>query len=123
MNTLQTSYEGFAFREGEEEQALAGRCRLTLSYLEFESAAGNRQWPLTGVVLDENAAGNPVFHDAGTGWWVETTDRRVLADPLLLRHAHLCPRARELRARHEGSRSLQYALIFLIGFVVVFCLG
>ena len=117
------NYEGFAFRDGEEEQALSGRLWFTLSELQFEHAAGKLELPLSRLILDENSDGNLVFHDAGTGWWIETADRRILNDIFLLRQTHLRTQARDLREQQESNRSLKYALIFLIGFAVIFAAG
>ncbi|MFZ0828151.1 MAG: M48 family metallopeptidase [Verrucomicrobiia bacterium] len=117
------NYEGFAFRDGEEDQALSGRLWFTLSDLQFEHAAGKLELPLSGLSLDENSGGNLVFHDAESGWWVESADRRLLQDIFLLRQTRLRTQAREVRERQESNRSLKYALIFLIGFAVVFTAG
>ena len=116
-------YDGFAFREDEEEQAIPGRFRFTLVNLQFEHADGTLELPLSRLTLDENSAGNPVFHDAGTGWWIESADGRILNDNFLFRQTHLRAQARELRERREGSRSLKYALIFLAGFAGFFFIG
>jgi len=116
-------YEGFAFQEGEEAQAQPGRLRFTLSHLEFEHAAGTLQLPLSRLLLDQNDADHLVFHDAGTGWWVESADRRILQDMFLLRQTHLRTQARDLRERQESSRSLKYALLFLAAFAAVFTAG
>jgi len=120
VSALLIHYEGFAFRDGEEEQALPGHLRFTLNNLQFEYAAGTLELPLSRLTLDENAAGNLVFNDAETGWWIESMDERILKDMFLLRQAHLRTQAREVRERHESHRSLKYALIFLIGFAVIF---
>jgi beta-barrel assembly-enhancing protease len=114
------SYEGFAFHEGESVQAQPGRIQFTLSYLEFEQPSGTLKLPLSHLVLDQNDVGNLVFRDAGTGWWVESADRRILHDMFLLRQPHLRAQAREVRLQHESNRSLNYALTFLIAFAVVF---
>jgi Zn-dependent protease with chaperone function len=123
VSTLLVSYNGFAFREGEEEQALAGRLQFTLIYLRFEHDAGVLELPLTRLTLDQNSAGNLVFYDAETGWWIESADRRILNDIILLRQTQLRAQAREVRNQQESSRSLKYALYFLIGFVVIFLTG
>ena len=123
MSVPLVSYNGFAFREGEEEQSLPGRLQFTLAYLQFEHASGTLQLPLSRLVLDLNSADNPVFYDAGTGWWVESADGRVLNDMFLLRQTHLRAQARDVRERRESSRSLRYALIFLIGFAAIFFAG
>ncbi len=120
MSTLLVSYAGFAFRDGEEEQAIPGHFQFTLNDLQFKHADGNLALPLAGLILDENSAGNLVFNDAGTGWWIESADRRILHDVFLLRQTHLRAHARDLRERRESSRSLKYALIFLIGFAAIF---
>jgi Zn-dependent protease with chaperone function len=120
VSTLLVSYDGFAFQEGEEEQAIPGRFRFTLVNLQFEHASGTLELPLSRLILDQNSAGNLVFHDAGTGWWIETADQRILKDVFLFRQTHLRAQARDLRARREGNRSLKYALIFLAGFAVIF---
>ena len=114
------SYEGVAFREGEEDQAQSGRFLFTLNHLEFEQADGTLQLPLSRLILDQNEAGNLVLHDAGTGWWVESSDRRLLNDAFLLRHTRLRSQANDVRTRHESHRSLKYALAFLIAFMVIF---
>ena len=123
MSALLVNYDGFAFREGEEAQAIPGHFLFTLSYLRFEHADGSWELPLQRLTLDQNTAGNPVFYDEETGWWVESSDVRVLKDVMLLRQTHLRTRARELRERHEGNRSLKYALIFLAGFAGFFLIG
>lgn len=123
MSALLVIYDGFAFLEGEEEQALPGRFRFTFGDLQFEHASGTLELPLSRLILDQNSAGNLVFHDAGTGWWIESADGRILNDVFLLRQAHLRAQARELRERREGNRSLKYALIFLAGFVGFFFIG
>ena len=123
MSALLVIYDGFAFREGEEEQALPGRFRFTLASLEFEHASGTLELPLSRLILDQNSAGNLVFYDAGTGWWIESPDARILDDVFLLRQTQLRAQARELRARQESHRSLKYALYFLIAFAVIFSAG
>jgi beta-barrel assembly-enhancing protease len=120
VSALLVIYDGFAFRDGEEEQALPGRFRFTLGQLEFEHTSGKLELSLRHLTLDENSAGNPVFHDEETGWWIESPDRRVLNDVFLLRQAQLRAQAREIRERHESHRSLKYALVFLIAFAVIF---
>jgi len=120
VSSLLVNYQGFAFQEGEEEQALPGHLQFTLNDLRFKHADGDLALPLSRVTLDENSAGNVVFHDAGTGWWIESADRRILNDIFLLRQAHLRTRARALRERRESNRSLKFALIFLLGFSVIF---
>jgi Zn-dependent protease with chaperone function len=120
VSALLINYEGFAFRDGEEEQALPGRLCFTLNDLRFEHADGDLVLPLSRLTLDENPAGNLVFHDAETGWWIESADRRILHDMFLLRQTHFRAQARDVRERHESNRSLKYALIFLIGFAVIF---
>src|SRR5208282_2776057 len=89
----------------------------------FEHAAGKLELPLSRLILDENSAGNLVFHDAGSGWWIESADLRILNDIFLLRQTHHRAQARELRERQESNRSLKYALTFLIGFAVIFSAG
>ncbi|HTY89285.1 MAG TPA: M48 family metallopeptidase [Candidatus Acidoferrum sp.] len=116
-------YEGFVFREGEEDQAQSGRFQFTLSHLEFEQATGTLQLPLSRLTLNQNDAGNLVFHDAGTGWWVESADRRILQDLFLLRQTHLRGQARELRERQESGRTLKFALLFLVVFAAIFTAG
>ena len=123
VSVLLVNYDGFAFRDGEEEQALPGRFRFTLNDLQFDHADGTLNLPLSRVILDQNSAGNLVFHDAGTDWWIESVDGRILNDNFLLRQTHLRAQARELRERREGNRSLKYALIFLAGFAGVFFIG
>jgi Zn-dependent protease with chaperone function len=123
VSALLVIYDGFAFQEGEEEQALPGRFRFTFGDLQFEHASGTLELPLSRLILDQNSAGNLVFHDAGTGWWIESADGRILNDVFLLRQAHLRAQARELRERREGNRSLKYALIFLAGFAGFFFIG
>ena len=123
MSALLVIYNGFAFQEGEEEQAIPGRFRFTFGSLQFEHASGTMELPLSRLILDQKAAGNLVFHDAGTGWWVESSDARILNDVFLLRQTHLRTQARQLRERREGNRSLKYALIFLTGFAAVFFIG
>ena len=123
MSALLVIYDGFAFQEGEEEQALPGRFRFTFGDLQFEHASGTLELPLSRLILDQNSAGNLVFHDAGTGWWIESADERILNDVFLLRQTHLRAQARELRERREGNRSLKYALIFLAGFAGIFFIG
>ena len=123
MSALLVFYDGFAFRDGEEERALPGRFRFTLGNLQFEHASGTLELPLSRLILDQNSAGNLVFHDAGTGWWIESADERILNDVFLLRQTHLRAQARELRERREGNRSLKYALIFLAGFAGIFFIG
>jgi Zn-dependent protease with chaperone function len=117
------NYDGFAFQEGEEEQALPGRFRFTLGNLQFEHADGTLELPLSRLILDQNSAGNLVFHDAGTDWWIESADGRILNDNFLLRQTHLRAQAREVRERHESNRNFKYALFFLIGFAVIFSAG
>ena len=123
MSTPLVTYNGFAFREGEEESALPGRFWFTLNELDFEHASGTLALPLSRLTLDENPAGNLVFYDAGTGWWIEAADRRFLNDIFFHRQTHLQAQAREVRERRESNRSLKYALIFLIGFAAVFSVG
>ncbi|MGA2280817.1 MAG: M48 family metallopeptidase [Verrucomicrobiota bacterium] len=123
MSTLLVTYDGFAFRENEQEQALPGRFRFTFGDLQFEHASGTLALPLSRLILDQTSAGNLVFHDAETGWWIESADGRILNDVFLLRQMHLRAQARALRERREGNRSLKYALIFLAGFAVVFFIG
>ena len=123
MSRLLVNYEGLAFQEGEEEQALPGHLQFTLNDLRFNHAGGDLALPLSGLILDENSAGNLVFHDAETGWWIESADRRILHDVFLFRQTHLRTQARELHARQESTRSLKYALIFLIGFAAIFSAG
>ncbi len=123
VSALLVTYDGFAFREGEEEPALPGRFRFTLGELQFEHASGTLELPLSRLILDENSAGNLVFYDAGTGWWVESADRRILNDMFLLRQTHLRAQAREVRERQESNRNFKYALIFLIVFAVIFSAG
>lgn len=120
VSAMLVNYEGFAFQDGKEDEALPGRLLLTLSHLQFEHADGRLALPLSSVVLDENSAENLVFHDAESGWWIECADRRVLNDIFLLRQTHLRLQVRELRGRQESNRSLKYALIFLAGFAVIF---
>ena len=120
VSALLVIYEGFAFRDGEEEQVLPGRFRFTLGQLEFEHASGTLALDLRHLTLDENFAGNPVFHDEETGWWIECPDRRILYDVFLLRQVHLRAQAREIRGRHESHRTLKFALVFLITFTVIF---
>ena len=55
VSALLVTYDGFAFREGEEEPALPGRFRFTLGELQFEHASGTLELPLSRLVLDENA--------------------------------------------------------------------
>jgi Zn-dependent protease with chaperone function len=114
------SYEGFAFREGEEDPAQPGRFLFTLNHLEFELASDTLKLPLARLALSQNDFGNLVFQDAGTGWRVESANRRVLKDMFLLRQTHLRAQAREVRVQHESNRSLKYALTFLIAFAVIF---
>jgi Zn-dependent protease with chaperone function len=123
VSVLLVNYDGFAFRDGEEEQVLPGRFRFTLINLQFEHASGILELPLSRLILDQNSAGNLVFHDAGTDWWIESADGRILNDNFLLRQTHLRAQARELRERREGNRSLKYALIFLAGFAGFFFIG
>jgi Zn-dependent protease with chaperone function len=123
VSVLLVNYDGFAFRDGEEEQALSGRFRFTLVNLQFEHADGTLELPLSRLILDQNSVGNLVFHDAGTDWWIESADGRILNDNYLLRQMHLRVQARALRERREGNRSLKYALIFLAGFAGVFFIG
>ena len=123
VSTLLVNYDGWAFREGEEEQAISGRLQFTLVYLRFEHTHGVLELPLARLTLDQNPAGNVIIHDAETGWWVESADRRVLNDIFLLRQTHLRAQAREARERQESNRSLKYALIFLIAFTVIFFAG
>ena len=123
MSVLLVNYDGFAFRDGEEEQALSGRLLFTLSYLRFEHVDGTWELPLQRLTLDQNSAGNLIFHDEETGWWFESSDGRILNDIFLLRQTHLRTQARELRERREGNRSLKYALIFLAGFAGFFFIG
>lgn len=123
MSVLLVNYDGFAFRDGEEEQALSGRLLFTLSYLRFEHVDGTWELPLQRLTLDQNSAGNLIFHDEETGWWFESSDARILNDIFLLRQTHLRTQAQELRERREGNRSLKYALIFLAGFAGFFFIG
>jgi Zn-dependent protease with chaperone function len=123
VSVLLVNYDGFAFRDGEEEQALSGRLLFTLSYLRFEHVDGTWELPLQRLTLDQNSAGNLIFHDEETGWWFESSDGRILNDIFLLRQTHLRTQARELRERREGNRSLKYALIFLAGFAGFFFIG
>lgn len=123
VSTLLVNYDGLAFREDEAEPAIPGRLQFTLASLRFEHAAGLLELPLARLILDQNDAGNLVFYDAGTGWWVESADPRILNDVFLLRQTHLRAQARELRERQESNRSLKYALIFLAGFAAVFFIG
>ena len=123
MSVLLVNYDGFAFRDGEEEQALSGRLLFTLSYLRFEHVDGTWELPLQRLTLDQNSAGNLIFHDEETGWWFESSDVRILNDIFLLRQTHLRTQARELRERREGNRSLKYALMFLAGFAGFFSSG
>ncbi len=123
MSVPLVNYDGFVFREGEEEQALPGRFRFTMVNLQFEHASGNLELPLSRLTLDQNSAGNLVFHDAGTDWWIESADERILNDNFLLRQMLLRGQARALRKRREGNRSLKYALIFLAGFAGFFFIG
>ncbi len=123
MSTLLVNYDGFAFREDEAGQAIPGRLQFTLANLRFEHGAGALELPLARLILDQNDAGNLVFHDAGTGWWVESADPRILTDVFLLRQTHLRAQARELRERQESNRSLKYALLFLLAFAVIFFAG
>ena len=123
MNAWQVKYDGFAFREGEEEQALPGRLLFTFSQLRFEHADGTWDLPLQRLTLDQDSVGNLVFHDAGTGWRVESSDARILKDIFLLRQAHLRTQARELHEQREGNRSLKYAVTFLAGFAGLFFTG
>ena len=123
MSVLLVNYDGFAFRDGEEDQALSGRLLFTLSYLRFEHVDGTWELPLQRLTLDQNSAGNLIFHDEETGWWFESSDARILNDIFLLRQTHLRTQARELRERREGNRSLKYALIFLAGFAGFFFIG
>lgn len=123
MSVPLVNYDGFAFRDGEEEQAIPGRFQFTLANLHFEYASGALDLPLPRLNLDQNSAGNLVFHDAGTGWWIECADERVLKDNFLARQTHLRLRVRDLRQMREGNRSLKYALIFLIGFAGVSLAG
>ena len=121
MSAPLISYDGFAFREGEEAQP--GRIKITLNHLEFEMAAGTLRLPLPHVGLDQNDAGNLVFQDVESGWRVESADRRILRDWFLLRQTHLRAQARAVRVQHESSRSLKYALMFLIIFAAIFTAG
>jgi Zn-dependent protease with chaperone function len=123
VSVLLVNYDGFAFRDGEEEQVLPGRFRFTLINLQFEHASGILELPLSRLILDQNSAGNLLFHDAETGWWIESADGRILNDNYLLRQTHLRAQARALRERREGNRSLKYALTFLAGFAGVFFIG
>jgi beta-barrel assembly-enhancing protease len=112
------SYDGFAFREGEEAQP--GCIKITLNHLEFEMTADILRLPLQHLRLDQNEAGNLVFFDAESGWRIESADRRILRDWFLLRQPHLRAQAREARLEHESNRSLKYALMFLAAFAVIF---
>jgi Zn-dependent protease with chaperone function len=123
VSALLVIYDGFAFQEGEEEQAIPGRFRFTLGDLQFEHASGTLALSLSRLILDQNSAGNLVFHDARTGWWVESADRRILNDMFLLRQTHLRAQAREVREQHESNRNFKYALMFLIVFAVIFSAG
>lgn len=123
MSALLVNYNGFAFRDGEAEPAIPGRFRFTLANLQFEHASGTLELPLSRLSLDQNSAGNLFFNDAGTGWWIESADGRILNDNSLLRQSHLRARARELRKRHEGNRALKFALMFLAAFAGFFLVG
>ena len=120
VSTPLIDYEGLAFREGEEEQAIPGRLAFTLVHLRFEYADGVWEFPLARLTLDENANDNLVFYDDETSWWIETADRRVLQDVFLCRQAHLRAQARNLRVQQESRRSLKYALYFLFAFAAIF---
>lgn len=120
VSTPLIDYDGLAFREGEEEQAIPGRLLLTSVGLQFEHAGGTLEWPLSGLTLDQNPDGNLVFYDAETGWWIQSSDRRILNDVFLLRQTHLRTQAHEVRAQQESRRSLKYALYFLFSFAVIF---
>lgn len=120
MSTLLVHYEGSALQAGREDQALSGHFCFTLNDLRFKSADDELVLPLSRLVLDENPAGNLVFHDAETGWTIESADRRILHDVFLFRQTHLRAQARELRERRESHRSLKYALIFLAVFAGAF---
>ena len=122
MNSLLVQYNGYAFREG-EEPAIPGRLQFTLVYLRFEHAGGVLDLELKRLALDRNSAGNLIFYDEATGWWVESADRRVLKDAFLLRQTHLRAQARDLRERQESSRSLKYAAAFLAGFALLIGAG
>ena len=121
MSALLVHYQGFAFQEGKEDQALPGDFCFTLGDLRFKHADGELALALSRLMLDENPAGNLVFHEAETGWWIESADRRILQDVFLLRQPHLRAQSRELRERQESHRSLKYALIFLAAFAGIFC--
>ncbi len=114
------NYQGFAFQEGKDDQPLPGHFCFTLNDLRFKHTDGDLTLPLSRLRLDENSAAHLVFHDADTGWWIESADRRILHDVSLLRQTHLRTQARELRERQESNRSLKYALIFLAVFAGVF---
>jgi beta-barrel assembly-enhancing protease len=120
VSTPLISYNGFAALEGDDDPAQPGRIQFTLYHLEFEYASGTVQLPLARLTLDQNDAGNLVFHDAETGWRIESADRRILKDMFLLRQSHLRIQAREVRVEQESHRSLKYALTFLIAFAVIF---
>jgi beta-barrel assembly-enhancing protease len=116
-------YEGFAYQTGAEHNATPGQIVFTSNHLDFEHADGVFELALEQLDPELGADGGAIFHDTATGWHIESADDRILKDHFLLRNPHLRDRVRDLHARREGGRSLKSALIFLAGFVLVFCIA
>jgi Zn-dependent protease with chaperone function len=117
------TYEGSAGKGGEAGGALSGQIAFTAKVLQFEHPDGGFELPLDRLDVGLSAGGDVIFHDAATGWQIESDDERIWNDYFLRRSPRLRARVRELRARREGGRSLKYALCFLIAFVAVFFAG
>jgi beta-barrel assembly-enhancing protease len=120
VSAQRLKYEGCAYQTGNENGAVAGRIAFTSNLIEFEHADGVFELPLERLDPELAAAGGAIFHDTATDWHIESPDERVWDDYFLQRNPQLRRRIRDLRARHEGGRTLKYALYFLALFGVIF---
>jgi len=60
VSALLVIYNGFAFQEGEAEQAIPAASGSPLAP-SFEHASGTLELPLSRLILDQNSAGNWFF--------------------------------------------------------------
>jgi Zn-dependent protease with chaperone function len=117
------AYDGTAFKDGEEGEALSGRFIITFSHLKFEHPEATFELPLHRLTLELTAAGALVFGDDESGWRVECAEDRVFKDAFLLRNPQLGRQAQDLQARQQGGRTLKSALMFLLIFAAIFPVG
>jgi beta-barrel assembly-enhancing protease len=120
VSAQRLKYEGCAYQTDNENGAVAGRIAFTSNFIEFEHADGVFELPLEHLDPELGAAGGAIFHDSASDWHIESADERVWDDYFLQRNPQLRIRIRDLRARHEGGRTLKFALYFLALFGVIF---